>query len=279
MKILIIIVLSIFSIITLWMCFGQTHIPNQLIYLPPPIQIHREDAIPSNEYQQTILSINNRYTPLKTLCGDISAIASAKITANLWGRISFEKKQNFRMQLSSRFNSEIDIGSNQQYFWFWSRRMKPSYLYYSLHKDIKKAPLKTLFHPLWMMECLGIDEIDLKGATIYQQENCIAVRQIRTGTMDQLVVKITLIDPKKQAIIGHYLYNDDLKLIASSEVLEFQNYKQFLIPKRIRMLWHEENAGMELTLSRVIINSQINKQLWEMPTNMPKRNLATLLSP
>ena len=273
MKILTIVIVFILSMVSIWFCMDKIKVPTELVYL------HTENnqiyATPTNDAIQIIAAINANYATLKTMDGDLSVVASAKITANLWGKIDFEKEKNFRMQLSSRLGAETDVGSNQQYFWFWSKRMKPSYLYYAAHQDLQRTPLKTLFHPLWMMECLGIGEIDLKGAVIYKQGSYLTVRQTRIGTMGQLAVKVTLVDIGKKVVIGHYLYDDDLKLIASSETIEFQNCGEFRIPKKIRMVWHEEGAGMELELNHVQINKIINKNTWEIP-NIKKKNLVDL---
>ena len=32
----------------------------------------------------------------------------------------------------------FDIGMNQEHFWFWSKRMKPSSLYYAKNEDVGK---------------------------------------------------------------------------------------------------------------------------------------------
>ena len=170
---------------------------------------------------------------------------------------------------------ESDIGSNDRQFWFWSKRIKPTYLYYASHQDVQKVPLKPLFHPLWMMECMSVGPIDMAGATVYNQSGHWAIRQTRVGTMGQLMVKVTVIDPNRKTLLGHYLYNDDLKLVASSEVLSFQTCGGFVVPKRIRMLWLEENAGMELELINVRVNSALDTSLWVMP-NITRKNLAEM---
>ena len=104
-----------------------------------------------------IEAINLKNSKIKTFyCDDIKIKAIKKLTVNLKGKIYFEKDKNFRMFTSSILGKESDIGSNDNQFWFWSRKMNPPALHYAKYEDIYKTRLKTPFHPIWTIECLGI---------------------------------------------------------------------------------------------------------------------------
>ncbi len=74
--------------------------------------------------------------------------------------ISYEKSLNFRMINSSFFGKEVDVGSNEKEFWFWSKRMKPPALFHTIHDNLKNTNLKTPFHPLWIKEIIEIWMVD-----------------------------------------------------------------------------------------------------------------------
>ena len=40
---------------------------------------------------------------------------------------------------NSFLGKETDVGSNEKQFWFWSKRMKPSVLFYSEHENLNKT--------------------------------------------------------------------------------------------------------------------------------------------
>ena len=190
------------------------------------------DAIPSYLPQQIILNqpirksnpeierINQKNLQIKTFSCQVDIEIPRKITFHMVGSINYEKDKKFRMVAESRMGKEIDIGSNQNYFWFWSKRMQPPNLYYASYDHLMQTSLKTPFNPLWMMESLGLNEIILKNKSFYRYGNYLIAKETKLSTQREPVVQLILVDPNKNVIIGNYLYKEG-KLIASTEITSF----------------------------------------------------------
>jgi hypothetical protein len=188
-----------------------------------------------------------------------------KLTVRLTADLYYEKDKNFRMKISSLLGKEMDLGSNDQRFWFWSRHMDPPALYHARHEDIHKTLLKTPLNPVWMMESLSLGEIDLKNVEVVKFKDMWAILQPRISSTGENITKMTLIDPKQEEIAGHYLYNSKGKLIASTEIQQYQRIDGQTIPKKVLIIWYDENVVMEWDLKSPTINRTINPTHWTMP--------------
>lgn len=197
---------------------------------------------------------------------DIESQQNDRFVIHLRGFLAYEKLNRFRQKTTSIFGEESDIGSNDQMFWFWSKRHKPPALHYAVHEDLYKTRLKTPFHPAWMMESLGINEIELKGGLMRTDTHWVVVEK-RISPSCQLVTKMTAIDPATERITGHYLFGPAGELEASTEILEFDENG---IPKKVVIIWHKENIKMLWTIINAQINTQLNPELWVMP-DMPRK--------
>jgi len=222
---------------------------------------------------QLFHEINAHNKLLRTMKTDV-AIDIVDSPFNLRGSIAYEKDLNFRMLANSITGRELDVGSTNNIFWFWSRRMKPPALYYSEHASLHKTRLKTPFHPLWMIECLNVGVIELPDK-IKRNEKYILVEERKvSASTGNWVKKITLIDAEKKAIIGHYLLDLSDNGIASSEVLSFQSVNGFLVPKEMKICWYEENKTLYWSFSNTSVNLVVDPNNWVMPYMKDTVNMA-----
>lgn len=196
---------------------------------------------------------------------DLDIHTSKAVRIKISGTMVMEKDKRFRMKIRSIAGQEMDLGSNDTHFWFWSKRMDPPVLHYAKHEDLGKSALKTPLNPSWMMSSLNMNIIDTKGAQLIRHNNNYGVLLPKTSANGEAVTVLTLIDPNKQVVIGHYLYGANGKLQASSEVKSHQKVGEFTIPKELFVIWYSEGQTLELILNNPQINTGINSSNWVMP--------------
>lgn len=212
-----------------------------------------------------IEKINLRNAKVKSICfEEVTITTSANRLLSLSSIIVYKKPKNFRMLVRSKLGLESDIGSNEEDFWFWSKRLNPPYLYYSSYENLEKSRLKATFNPLWLIDFLGVNEIDYKNANVFKQNNLIGIIETKNNAYEN-VAKITLIDPNKSAVIGHYIINKTGKVIASNEITEFQEVDGILLPKTIQSYLQEEDLEVTWELVNPKINIEISNEAWDMP--------------
>lgn len=248
-----------------------------LFWGEPPKNIYNKgnyiDLIEMPDGISTIEKINAKNKKIRTFtCNDIKIEAYNKIRINLHGKLFYEKDRNFKMTINSLLFKEVILGSNDNYFWFWSKRMNPPVLHYAKYEDLYKTRLKTPFHPLWIMECLGLDEISTKNIAIQKGNKYWKIYEPRMSAMNKVIRKVTVIDPKKLLILGHYIYEDE-ELVASSETRQFENINNFETPKKIVIIWHKENMSMVWNLNNSQTNTNLDPSLWKIPNHNRKINM------
>jgi hypothetical protein len=239
------------------------------LYLSPGQQISPTPAEKASNQQiiATINAINARNAKLRNfICDNVDIKYNQKIRVHITGTIAMEKEKKFRMKVRSIAGQELDLGSNDTHFWFWSKRMNPPVLHYAKHEDLGKSMLKTPLNPGWMMGSLNLGTIDTTGAEVFRYGQHYGVLAPKTAANGENVTVFTLIDPQKQAVIGHYLYGANGKLQASSEVKSHQNINGFIVPKEMFIIWYSEGVSLEWTLNNPRINTTINPSNWIMPT-------------
>ena len=243
------------------------------IYLSPTDKISiKEKYNEFNKIYETIKEINKRSSEIKSIFISEMPILlqQGKITAKVYGEMAMDKEKKFRLKVTHRITGkEMDIGSNDTHFWFWSKRMRPSALNYAKHEDLNKTMLRTALNPSWMMESMNISEIDTKNIEIAEFKNFIAIIQPRVSATKEKVTITTLIDPVEKLVVGRYLYNQEGKLIASTEYRDFFN----LFPRKIIIIWYEENVTLNWDLSKIKTNVKVDPKFWNMPETIKKINI------
>lgn len=283
MKKLAIIVFLLFATIYVAWIWKTHNLTPEIQYIKKPIgpevvgpPIQGPASGPQADPNQWVIDeINNRNALIQTMNCEVAILASQEVTVRLNADVYFEKPNNFRMKTYSFVGLETDIGSNNQHFWFWSKRLDPPALYYGKHENVHKSGLRTPFNPKWVMELLSIIQIEQNEQSrlsVYD-EKYLALVEPRISTTGLSVQKITLIDPNQQAIIGHYLLGANNRMILSCEIAEYHYVNQVMVPKKMKIIWHEENVVLLWSISEVRINESLDSNNWILPDRRQKIEL------
>lgn len=245
---------------------------------PPNYLIHK-DQISTNPTQEdqheifrAIKIINDRNEKITSLYVPlIDMRIKQKMAVSTTGSMYFQKEKRYRMTVKSVFGKEIDVGANDTYFWFWSKRMDPPDLFYARHENLDKAMLKTPLNPSWLMESLTLGKIDTKNIEVGELNGNWVILQKRKSARDEDVTVATLISKEQNPqILGNYLYNDQGRMIASTEISNCFDINGLLVPKTMFITWYEEGLTMEWNLGQLKINVQIPESIWQIP-NYPRK--------
>src|SRR5436190_22772369 len=98
-------------------------------------------------------------------CSDLDLDASQgsglrKQEGGLRGWLVCQKPRDFRMGGKVLGKDAVDMGSNNQEFWYWISRAEPPYLFHCSYTDLNqgRARMPFPFQPEWIMEGLGMAE-------------------------------------------------------------------------------------------------------------------------
>jgi len=116
--------------------------------------------------------LNENASRMQSLRVDDLSVTAGRGLQNLvsvTGILMAEKPRNFRLGVKALSNPVVDLGSNNQEFWFW---VKDSSQYYCSYKDLEEGRVQTMpipIQPEWVMETLGLGPYG--PADKYQQES------------------------------------------------------------------------------------------------------------
>jgi len=249
------------------------------IFIQQPSQIFKiekelEKPICCEKINPTIKIINEKNSKIRSFfCENVSVkIKQNSITSKVHGFIAYEKDLNFKLELSSLFGLELDMGSNSNLFWVWSKRMKPrSTMFFANHKDLYKTRLKDPFVPMWIMGALGFQEISCNNIEIFETKKHLIVSRKVVSPNGKKLIKKTFIDKKSFLIIGHYLYDYDGNEVIVMQISHL--YDETL--DKIYIRWNKENVIMSLNFKDPKINLKINSRVFGLPNYKNKINMGT----
>jgi len=214
------------------------------------------------EALRVIQAVNEKNAHVKTFtCSEMKIRIMGRSFVRLTGSVYYEKEDRFRMFVRSVVGTELDMGSNEEFFWFWSRRMDPPALYYSRHENLHRTGLRTPFHPVWMKGSLGFGTIPTDGIFGRRRGSNWEFLQLTKNAQGRRVLRSVVVDPKRNLILGQYVYQNG-KLVVSSEVYE---YTRDGLPKRMLIRWYEEDVTMILEFINPKINQSITPDAWKKP--------------
>lgn len=224
------------------------------------------------EVQGIITEVNQKNQEFKTFfCDEVDIrIWENGHRFKLFGEIAYEKPNGFRMEVSSIFGHELDLGSNNQEFWYWSRRDRHPGLYWAIHEDFGKTRLKTPFNPMFMRSSLGLEVLDPVSAKIVTNEKDIMLTYARESSMGDPILFSVFVNKAQKQIDGFLITDINGKTLVTCEIRSHVDG----LPDKILYTWHEEERTMSLAFRNQKSNSRLRTTSFLMPSYKPKINMA-----
>lgn len=236
---------------------------------PVPVEPPIEEDPPPVVIPQAVLDTNDVNRKIKSVTCDAIRVTiwEGSFRFRLNGNLRYEKDRNFRMMVRSIFGRELDLGSNENQFWFWSRRNREPGLYFAKHEDYYKTRLKTPFNPVWMMRSLGIDPIDVENVEFIDEEDkdIMVVKRTQNASGKKIIVT-TFVNRSTNKISGILTTDLDAKPLVSAEIKEYKSD----FPKKVVYHWFEEDKVMEIELINPRMGGEANPELWVRPKIYPQ---------
>lgn len=213
----------------------------------------------------TINENSDRVDSLYTTNATLKVPALPTIKANL----AFERDRRFRLFAETALaGTAVDLGSNDDGFWFSASQNNPPTIYFCRHDDFPTSPARQALsvEPTWLIEALGVvhfDPADQQYGPFPRQDGKL---ELRTETRDWK--RITIVDPERGWVLEQHAYDSDGKLIASAVAKNHQRdpISEATLPRTVEVHWPAMELRLTLQLEGLQINSLPSEhQLWAMP--------------
>ena len=229
---------------------------------------------------QLLAHIGQQTEKVQQLQSDVRISVAGMPT--LRGTLAVEKPNRLRMNAGLLGVSElgIDVGSNDDVFWFWSKVAGPGQepgIYYARHDEYQTSALRRSIpiEPGWLIDALGLLRFEpndrVEGPFQRPNDGRLEIHTYR-NVGNQPTIRVSVIDPKFGFVNQQTIYDANGRRIAYVDSIKYEHYPEHNIslPSRIEMTADApDGSQIKLTVDagKFKINSLYGdpKQLWSMP--------------
>ncbi len=243
-----------------WLRFGQEPRPQVLA--------------PGAGLEQVIAAVNQNNSRIQSLYSG-SATLSGPGYPTLRAHIAFQRQRNFRLRAETGLTGpEVDLGSNDQIFWFWIKRSQPPAVYFCRHDQFPTSQARRMIpiDPNWLIEALGTLEINpaLPHQGPYPDKgNRIQIRTI-LETPEGPNMKVTIVDAVSAWVMEQQIYDARGQLRARSVAEGYRREPRsgLYVPTAVQVECPEAQFSMRVDLGAVEVNQLQGdtRGLWALPS-------------
>jgi hypothetical protein len=247
-----------------WLRSQQAELPPEAFAGPPTLE-------------NVVYVLNANTQRVQRLQTDSATLRVEGIPA-LRANLAFEQPRNFRLlaELSQFTGRELDMGSNDELFWFWIRRDSQPSVYFARHADFANSPARDLIpiEPNRLADTLGLVYLDPAGShsgPIPREPNLLEITSKIPSPRGDLT-RILLVDAKYGWVAQQHWYdvNGQLLLSARADRQRFYRDEAVTMPHHIEVAMlpgQPSQMAFDLDIGSYAINRLKGDaaQLWAMP--------------
>jgi hypothetical protein len=220
---------------------------------------------------EIIYAVNANTNRVQQLHTD-SASLSLPGFPSLRATVQLEREQRFRLK-AKFIGPELDIGSNDELFWFWAKHNREPLVFYASHRDFAASPSRSMFpvDPHWLIEALGLVQLEPGGMHEGPFTRDDGNVEIRTRLMRPAgeMTRVLVIDRRYGWILEQHLLDATGRTVASSRTSghTFESSAGVSLPHRIEIEMPDAQLSLTIEVTSYEINSLYGSpdQLWAMP--------------
>lgn len=191
----------------------------------------------------------------------------------LRGNIAAQRPGRLRIQASTALTGpEVDLGSNDELFWFWTKRNEPPALYFARHDQFVGSAAQQVMpiEPQWLLDAIGLSQFspnDQHQGPVPRGDGTLEIQtimQTRTGTM----TKSTVVDARRAWVLEQHIYDSAGTLLASSRARSHRYHPAMgvSLPQEIDISLPAAQMSLSINVGTVLLNQVAdNPALWSLP--------------
>jgi hypothetical protein len=247
---------------------------------PPPPRV----LPPSPSLEQVISVVNGNSSQIQSFSTNEASI-SGQGFPTLRANLAFQRPERFRLRAQyTMMGTELDVGSNDELFWFWTKRDQPPAMYFCRHDQFANCQARQMLplDPAWLIEALGVAEFD--PSLPHQGPTPLPNGRLRIDTIRNTpegpVAKVTIVDGSQGWILEQSVYDARGRRVARSVASQHRRdpASGLVMPMVVQIECPTAQLNMRIDLGNVQINrlSGDCSSLWSMPSypNAPLVDLA-----
>lgn len=232
---------------------------------------------------QVVAAVNGNSARIQSL-RTTDATLSGRQVPSLRANIALQRPRRFRLRADTALtDTEVDLGSNDEFFWFWVRRSKPPAVYFCRHEEFEHSAARQAIPlpPEWLIEAFGVVEFSPADQHIGPHraaDGTLEIHSIRTSATGRWK-KVTRVDPATSYVLAQYYYGPDNLLVASAVTSEHVRdpVTDVVLPRQIDISSPAADFDLSISIREMEINALTSdpSPLWvpPEPSGVEKINL------
>lgn len=233
-----------------------------------------EVLLPGASLEQVMAAVNQnsaRIASYQTNDASISVPGMPNIPL-LRGNIAAQRPGRVRLQASTALSGpEVDLGSNEELFWFWVRRNEPPALYFCRHDQFVGSAAQQVMpiEPQWLFDALGLMQFSPSDRHEGPWPHGNGTLEIRSfvATRSGQVTKSTVVDTRA-CVLEQHVYDASGALIASAIARSHRYFPELgaSLPQQVEIRVPAAQLSMSIDVGTLMLNQVAdNPSLWSLP--------------
>ena len=236
---------------------------------PPPVRVLPQ----APTLEQVVEVVNRNNAAINSFSTTEARLSGPMLPMSLKANVAYQKPGLLRIRADSVMGAELDLGSNQDLFWFWVRRNEPQALYFCRHDQFasSQAAGAVPIDPKTLIEIIGTAELDPTlthdGPKLLPGDR-LGIRTVRQSP-EGPTTKLTVIDGISGWVVEQHIYDASGQLVASSFLSEHRRdpLSGLVMPRVVKLNFPATRTSLRLDLGNVSINQPAGNpaELWSLP--------------
>lgn len=267
--------LGFLILMSLGLTTGCVRTVSNVPFAAPPVVLN---ATPNLQELAAAVNRTDAVQQLSTNSAKVDVLSMPAVP-KLNATVNLQREKRFRMKASVPIimGAGIDLGSNENEFWFEVPDNMTQTLYYANHDQYSRQLNRAILpvDPSWLIEAIGLARLDpatvLSGPVI-RSDGLIEVRT-SSPTPSGVYQRVLFIEPSGGYVTNVFLYSPDGRQVAKSIASDhrFNETVNVVLPHRVKVELFPA-AGPPLAMQLEVASYTVNQllsgdpELFTMPT-------------
>ncbi len=187
--------------------------------------------------------------------------------------VAFQRDRRLRLRADTTLTGpEMDLGSNDELFWFWVKRNQPPALYFCRHDQFASSAARQILpvEPTWLPRALGVVTFEPGGT--FQGPTPISAGRLEIRTLPATPdgnTLVTVIDATRAVVLEEHVYDPQGNRLATALLSRHQRdgTTGITLPRHVELHLPTMHLEMAIELKDEQINRLLPSQtdLWIKP--------------
>ncbi|MBN2024282.1 MAG: hypothetical protein JW809_15975 [Pirellulales bacterium] len=228
---------------------------------------------PNASLEQIVEVVNGNSRQIQSFQADDATIQFPN-SPRLRASVAMQRPGRLRLRADTALTgAEVDLGSNVELFWFWTRRDPHKAVYYCRHDQFDQSQARRALPitPAELIEAFGLVDFDPAlphQGPVTRPDGLLEVRTIRE-TPQGPTTRVVVIDPVRGWVVQQHLFDAQNQLVASVAASQHRRdpLTGLVMPKAIDVNCPAAQFSLRVNLGNVAINTigSDRDALWAMP--------------